>query len=145
MGELHKLPTSINTQQIAHLGTEHDPRTLQNAQLILRAGQPISMIGEGPSMTPVIEDGARMVIAPWEKGRRPKKYDVLFCRAGRGGHQLTTHLCWVVFRRKFIMIDTAGNVLGYIPFKYILGEYIGTWDHNKRELIPYIYSDYLRG
>jgi len=96
-------------------------------------------------MEPVIHDGARMVIAPWEKGRRPKKYDILFCRAGRGGREFTTHLCWWIARRKFLMIDTAGNVLGYIPFKYILGEYVGTWDTEKREIIPYHYADYMRG
>ena len=132
MGELVKLPTSV--QQIAHLGTEHDGHSCRSAELILRAGHTISMTGHGPSMIPIIPDGTRMVIGPWEKGRRPKKYDVLFCRVD-GGY--TTHLCWWLFRRKFTMIDTAGNVLGNIPFKNILGEYLGAWDKDEREIIPY--------
>jgi hypothetical protein len=136
MGELVRLPT-IHKQQIAHLGTEHDPYSCVNAEKLLLAGHYVTMQGNGNSMHPIIPDGTRMVFGPWEKGRRPTKYDVLFCRAGNRGQYYTTHLCWYITRRKFLMIDTAGNVLGYIPFKYILGEYLGAWDENKRDIIPY--------
>jgi len=137
MVELIRVP-AVNKQQIAHLGSEHDKSSRKNAELILRAGHIVTMIGEGPSMEPLISSGTRMVIGPWAKGRRPKKYEILFCRAGNGGRFHTLHLCWYVMRRKFLMIDTKGRVLGYIPFKYILGEYLGAWDTEKRDIIPYV-------
>jgi len=137
MGELVRLPT-IHAQQIAHLGTEHDGFSCRNAEHILRAGHIVTMTGHGPSMQPIIPDGTRMVIGPWEKGRRPEKYQALFCKWQEGRHKgYTLHLCWWVHRRKFTMIDTAGNVLGNIPFKFILGEYLGAWDKDTRSIVPY--------
>jgi len=145
MGELHRVPTKLpaklpyQPQKIIHLGMEHDGVSGNNAEMLLKSNHTVTMVGRGLSMEPIIPDATRMVIGPWEWGRSPKQYEVLFCRVPtRHGTHYTLHLCWWVKRRKFLMIDTAGNVLGYIPFKNILGEYLGAWNESGRTVIPYI-------
>lgn len=122
---------------IVHLG-EESWATVEAARKLLEQGIPVSIIGMGQSMEPMIPDGTRMILEPVTRNFKPKKGDVLLARIpyyikDADTDELTQvygyvmHMVYVVHHsgRKVLIGDNHGTVNGWALKKDIFGHYIG--------------------
>lgn len=122
---------------IVHLG-EESWSTVEAARKLLEQGVPVSLVGIGQSMEPMIPDGTRMILEPVRKGYKPKKGDVVLARIPYAykdadtGELVNTygyvmHMVYIVRfdGQKVLIGDNHGYVNGWAQRKDIYGRYVG--------------------
>lgn len=122
---------------IVHLG-EESWSTVEAARKLLEQGVPVSIVGIGQSMEPMIPDGTRMILEPVKRSYKPKKGDVVLAaipwwyKDEESGETVKVygyvmHMIYVVrFDGQRVLIgDNHGHINGWARRKDVFGLYVG--------------------
>lgn len=88
----------------------------------LRAGETITLIGFGQSMTPVLKSGQPAIVEPVTEETELKKGDVVFCKVA--GHYYLHKVTAIRNGRTFQISNNHGHVNGWVGKNSIFGRMI---------------------
>tara|TARA_Y100000310_G_C20481400_1_gene714843 strand:- start:518 stop:892 length:375 start_codon:yes stop_codon:yes gene_type:complete len=90
----------------------------------LKAGRPVVHVGHGNSMTPRLQSGDRVLLAPIGKGEVVEGGDIVLCTV-RGS--TFTHLVTAVERDRYQISNNHGHVNGWCHRSKVYGRAVRAW------------------